>query len=76
MGTRLCSLETGEWEPRIRTIPVTGLLREEIERVDAYVQEKAQHHVWPPAAFDQALSSMTSRLSIDALWACPVTPGH
>src|SRR5215471_15649959 len=43
---RLCCLETGEWELRTRAIAVTGPLREEIERVDTYVQEKAQRRPW------------------------------
>ena len=51
---RLCSLETGEWELRTRAIAVTGSLRKEIERVDLYVQEKAQHGPWSPAAFARA----------------------
>ncbi len=74
MLVRLCSLETGEWELRTRAIAVTGLFREEIERVDAYVQEKAQRHSWSPATFAQAQQALASRLSADSFWQYPATP--
>src|SRR5712692_9626342 len=71
---RLCSLETGEWELRTRAIAVTGPFQEEIERVDAYVQEKAQRRLWSPAAFAQAQHALAGRLSADSFWQYPITP--
>lgn len=71
---RLCSLETGEWELRTRAIAVTGPFREEIERVDTYIQEKAQRHPWSPSAFAQAQRALVGRLSPDSLWQYPITP--
>ena len=71
---RLCSLETGEWELRTRAIAVTGPFREEIERVDTYVQEKVQRRPWSSAAFAQAQCALAGRLSADSFWRYPTTP--
>ena len=71
---RLCSLETGEWRLRTRAMAVAGSLREEIERVDMYSQEKAQRHPWSPAAFAQAQRALVGRLSPDSLWQYPTIP--
>jgi hypothetical protein len=74
MLVRLCSLETGEWELRTRAIAVSGPFREEIERVDAYVQEKTQRQPWSPATFAQAQHALADHLSVDSLWQYPITP--
>ncbi|MBI3300469.1 MAG: hypothetical protein HYZ72_00070 [Deltaproteobacteria bacterium] len=68
---RLCSLESGAWETRIRAIPVTGPLREELERVDEYAQKAAHSRPWSPAAFARAQSALAGRLSAHALWQYP-----
>jgi hypothetical protein len=71
---RLCCLETGEWELRTRAMAVAGPFRKEIERVDAYVQEKARCRPWSPAAFAQVQQALAGRLSVDSLWRYPVAP--
>jgi hypothetical protein len=71
---RLCSLETSEWELRTRALAVTDSLREEIERVEAYVQEKAQCRPWSHTAFAQAQHTLANRLSADALWQYSIVP--
>lgn len=68
---RLCSLENGAWETRIRTIVVTGSLREELERVDVYVQAAARSRPWSPAAFVKAQETLAGRFSAPALWQYP-----
>lgn len=71
---RLCSLESGTWETRIRAIAVTDLLRDELEQVDAYTQAAAQCHPWSPAVFARAQSTLASRFSAPALCQWPIIP--
>jgi hypothetical protein len=53
---------------------VAGPFREEIERVEAHVQESARRRPWPPAAFVRAQQALAGRLSADSLWRYPVAP--
>jgi hypothetical protein len=75
MLVRLCSLESGAWETRIRTVVVTGSLREELERVDVYVQAAARSRPWSPVAFAKAQETLAGRFSAHALWQYPVIVG-
>lgn len=69
---RLCSLESGVWETRIRAIAVTGPLREELEHVDACAQKVAHSRPWSAAAFAKAQSAVAGRFFAPVLWQYPV----